>query len=89
MTSTNLSADSIFAIGKSEVARIRTEMELVKKQVGFEGSLVEFFNYVRTNKDLMPYTDPQQVLSNFDDIQKRMAPQLKKLFDKKPKQLLW
>jgi uncharacterized protein (DUF885 family) len=85
MTSTNLSADSIFAIGKSEVARIRTEMELVKKQVGFEGSLVEFFNYVRTNKDLMPYTDPQQVLSNFDDIQKRMAPQLKKLFDKKPK----
>jgi uncharacterized protein (DUF885 family) len=85
MTSTNLSADSIFNLGKSEVARIRTEMELVKKQVGFDGSLVEFFNHVRTNKDLMPYTDPQQVLNNFDSIQKRMAPQLAKLFDKKPK----
>tara|TARA_R110002111_G_scaffold262769_1_gene340882 strand:- start:10505 stop:12292 length:1788 start_codon:yes stop_codon:yes gene_type:complete len=84
-TSTNLSADSIFNLGKSEVARIRTEMELVKKQVGFDGSLVEFFNHVRTNKDLMPYTNPQQVLNSFDDIQKRMAPQLEKLFDKKPK----
>ncbi|MCP9770983.1 DUF885 domain-containing protein [Lacihabitans sp. LS3-19] len=85
MTSTSLSADSIFNLGKSEVARIRTEMEMVKKQVGFKGSLLEFFNHVRTNKDLMPYTDPQQVLSNFDSIQKRMAPQLEKLFDKKPK----
>ena len=85
MTSTDLSADSIFNLGKSEVARIRTEMEKVKEEVGFEGSLVEFFNHVRTNKDLMPYTDPQQVLNSFDSIQKRMAPQLEKLFDKKPK----
>lgn len=85
MTSTNLSADSIFNLGKSEVARIRIAMELVKKEVGFEGSLVEFFNHVRTKKDLMPYTDPQQVLNSFGTIQKRMAPQLAKLFDKKPK----
>jgi uncharacterized protein (DUF885 family) len=85
MTSTTLSADSIFALGKSEVARIRKEMETVKNEVGFKGSLIEFFNDVRTNKELMPYTDPQQVLSNFDAIQKRMAPQLDKMFDKKPK----
>ncbi|MRX63993.1 DUF885 domain-containing protein [Maribacter luteus] len=85
MTSTNLSADSIFDLGKSEVARIRTEMELVKKEVGFQGSLDDFFIHVRTNKDLMPYTDPQQLLSSFDSIQQRMAPQLAKLFDKKPK----
>ncbi|AWW00980.1 DUF885 domain-containing protein [Arcticibacterium luteifluviistationis] len=85
MTSTSLSADSIFALGKSEVARIRTEMEMVKNEVGFKGSLLDFFNHVRTNKDLMPYTEPQQVLSSFDVIQKRMAPQLEKLFDKKPK----
>lgn len=74
MTSTNLSADSIFALGKSEVARIRREMELVKNEVGFKGSLTEFFNDVRNNKKLMPYTDPQQLLTNFDSIQKRMAP---------------
>ncbi|WP_273276027.1 DUF885 domain-containing protein, partial [Maribacter polysiphoniae] len=85
MTSTNLSADSIFDLGKSEVARIRTEMELVKKEVGFQGSLDDFFIHVRTNKDLMPYTDPRQLLSSFDSIQQRMAPQLAKLFDKKPK----
>lgn len=85
MTSTSLSADSIFSLGKSEVARIRTAMEVVKNEVGFKGSLFEFFEHVRTNKELMPYTDPQQVLSNFDSIQKRMAPQLAKLFDKAPK----
>lgn len=85
MTSTNLSADSIFNLGKSEVARIRKEMESVKDEVGFEGSLLEFFDHVRINKDLIPYTDPQQVLNNFDSIQKRMAPQLEKLFNKKPK----
>lgn len=85
MTSTNLSADSVFNLGKSEVVRIRTEMEKVKKQVGFEGSLLEFFNHVRTNKGLMPYTVPQQVLANFDAIQKRMGPQLANMFDKKPK----
>jgi len=85
MTSTSLSADSIFALGKSEVARIRAEMEMVKNEVSFKGSLLDFFNHVRTNKDLMPYTDPQQVLANFDAIQKRVAPQLEKLFDKTPK----
>jgi len=85
MTSTNLSADSIFNLGKSEVARIRKEKESVKDEVGFEGSLLEFFDHVRTNKDLTPYTDPQQALNNFDSIQKRMAPQLEKLFNKKPK----
>ena len=34
---------------------------------------------------LMPFTDPQEVLDNFNNIHERMAPQLKKLFSVKPK----
>src|SRR5690349_9456262 len=38
-TTTNKTPDEIFALGKSEVARISAEMEKVKAQVGFKGTL--------------------------------------------------
>jgi hypothetical protein len=34
------------------VARIKSEMEKIK-QVGFTGTLIEFFDYVRNKKELM------------------------------------
>ncbi|NNC70446.1 MAG: DUF885 domain-containing protein, partial [Flavobacteriaceae bacterium] len=34
---------------------------------------------------LMPFTDPQQVIDNFNAIHERMKPQIEKLFDLKPK----
>ncbi len=46
-TTTNLTADEIHAIGLSEVARIRTEMEAIKDQVKFEGDLDAFFVFMR------------------------------------------
>mgnify|MGYP001826523676 CR=1 FL=1 len=83
-TTTNMTADEIHQLGLNEVARIRSEMEKIKAQVGFTGTLNEFFDYVREKKELMPYTDPQQVIDNFNAIHKRMIPQLEKLFDNKP-----
>lgn len=84
-TTTNMTADEIHQLGLSEVARISAEMEKVKEEVGFEGDLKSFFDYVRTNKELMPFSEPQQVLDNFNAIHERMKPQLEKLFDLKPK----
>jgi len=84
-TTTNMTAEEIHQLGLDEVARISSEMEKVKIQVGFKGTLKEFFNHVRSNKELMPYTDPQQVIDNFNAIHERMKPQIEKLFDKKPK----
>ena len=55
-----MTADEIHQLGLSEVARISSEMKKVKEQVGFKGDLKSFFNDVRTNKKLMPYTEPQQ-----------------------------
>ncbi|XRE42078.1 hypothetical protein ACIVBQ_000282 [Tenacibaculum discolor] len=84
-TTTNMTADEIHELGLKEVARILSEMEKVKAQVGFEGSLKEFFDFVRNNKELMPYTEPQQIINNFNAIHEKMKPQLEKLFGNKPK----
>lgn len=84
-TTTDLTADEIHELGLSEVARIRAEMEAIKKEVGFTGDLKAFFDHVRTDKNLMPYTQPQQVIDHFNAIHERMKPQLQNLFDKTPK----
>ncbi|RMA64931.1 DUF885 domain-containing protein [Ulvibacter antarcticus] len=84
-TTTNMTADEIHQLGLSEVARILSEMEKVKTEVGYKDDLKSFFNYVRGKKELMPYSQPEQIISNFNDIHETMKPQLEKLFDKKPK----
>ena len=84
-TTTNMSADEIHQLGLEEVARLRSEMEKVKAQIGFEGDLKSFFGFVRNNKELMPFTEPQQVIDHFNSIHKKMLPQLNRLFDLKPK----
>ena len=57
-TTTGLTADEIHEIGLKEVARIQEEMRGIMKRVGFEGSLKEFFTFLRT--------DPQFTFENSD-----------------------
>ena len=45
-TTTDLTADQIHQIGLQQVARIHGEMEKIKTQVGFSGSLQEFFKHI-------------------------------------------
>ncbi len=84
-TTTDLSADEIFEIGQKEVEMLTREMEKVKEQIGFKGSLKAFFDYIRTKSDLMPYDSAEQVVQEFNQIHNRMKPHLTKLFDKVPK----
>ncbi len=84
-TTTDMTAEAIHNLGLSEVKRIREAMESIKDEVGFEGNLKSFFDHVRERKELMPFTDPQQVIDNFNAIHDRMKPQIEKLFDLKPK----
>ena len=84
-TTTDLTADEIFKIGQNEVTRILQEMEKVKEKVGFSGDMKSFFEYVRNNKKLKPYSNPQEVIDQFNVIHEKMRPQLGKLFDLKPK----
>jgi uncharacterized protein (DUF885 family) len=53
-----LTAEEIHATGLAEVARIRGEMEAIKRKVGFEGDLQAFFKHLRTDpSNFFPDTD--------------------------------
>jgi uncharacterized protein (DUF885 family) len=45
-TTTDLTADQIHQIGLDQVARIHGEMERIKNQVGFKGTLQQFFRHI-------------------------------------------
>lgn len=50
MTTTDMSADAIHNLGLSEVDRIHAEMREIMKKVEFDGTLQEFFEFTRTDK---------------------------------------
>ena len=84
-TTTELTPDSIYHLGESEVARIEAEMNKVKDETGYKGDLRSFFEYLNKDKQFMPFKVPQQVLDSFWAIKKEEDPQLKKLFNHVPK----
>ncbi len=84
-TTTDLSADAIHAIGLKEVARIRAEMEKVKTEAGFRGTLPEFFTFLRTDPRFFE-TTPEALLTHYRAIAKRIDPELVKVFRTIPRQ---
>jgi hypothetical protein len=57
-TTVDMSPDEIHELGLAEVARIRAEMEAIRDEVGFEGDLAAFFEFVRTSpENYYPNTD--------------------------------
>lgn len=58
MTTTDMTADQVHDLGLAEVDRIHDEMRTIMQQVGFEGSLQEFFDFTRTDPQFFkPNTD--------------------------------
>lgn len=84
-TTTNITAEQIFNLGLSEVARIRKAMETVKTQVGFKGDLKSFFEYVKTDPKFFPFKTEEEILDRFRSFLDKMSPQLNNLFNLTPK----
>ena len=84
-TTTNMSPEEIHNLGLSEVARIRQEMEKVKTQVGFKGTLPEFFESIKIKPELKPFKKPEEVIANFNAIYQTIKPNVNKLFALQPK----
>jgi uncharacterized protein (DUF885 family) len=84
-TTTNLTPDEIHELGLKEVARLHAEMEKIKTQVGFKGTLMAFFEEVRNKKELKPFKKPEEVIANFESIYARIKPNVDKLFSLQPK----
>ncbi|WP_394759479.1 DUF885 domain-containing protein [Flavobacterium sp.] len=84
-TTTTMTPEEIHELGLKEVARLKSEMEKVKAQVGFKGTIVAFFDHVRTRKELMPFKKPEEVIANFESVYQRIKPNVDKLFALQPK----
>src|SRR4029453_5775612 len=50
-TTTNMTAEQIHAFGPREVAPTHQEMERIKRQVGFQGTLVQFFQHINSSPE--------------------------------------
>lgn len=84
-TTTNRTPEDIYQTGLSEVARIRKAMDSIKNLVGFKADLKSFFSYLNTDKKFMPYQTAKEVTDAFENIHKRMQPNLNKVFENAPK----
>ncbi|CAN1570224.1 Protein of unknown function DUF885 [Flavobacteriaceae bacterium] len=83
-TTTEMTPEEIHEIGLKEVARLTLEMEKVKNQVGFKGTLLAFFDEVRNKKELKPFHKPEEVIANFERIYTKIKPNVDKLFSLQP-----
>jgi len=75
-TTLDMTPDEVHEIGLKEVARIRSEMDAIIKQVKFKGSFADFLNFLRT--------DPQFYATTEDQLLKEAAWMAKQLDGKMP-----
>jgi uncharacterized protein (DUF885 family) len=84
-TTTDKTLDEIYNTGLSEVKRIRTEMENIKNSTGFKGDLDSFFEFMKTDKQFMPFKTPEEVLEAYRHTYEVIKPALNKYFVLFPK----
>lgn len=83
-TNTTKTGDEIHQIGLGEVARIRTEMDAVKTQMKFKGSLKAFFDFMRNNPSSY-FKSREETLKAFNDIRKKIESKIPQYFELIPK----
>lgn len=84
-TTTTLTPERIHETGLQQVGMLRSEMEKVKQEVGFTGTLEEFLTYVKTDPKAMPYKTATEVITAFNKILTKIKPGLKEMFSVTPK----
>lgn len=87
-TTTDMTADEVHALGLKEVARIHDEMRAIMKEVDFDGSLQEFFTFMRED-DRFYYPNTQagrdRYLEEARELIDVMRGRLDEFFNLKPK----
>ena len=87
-TTTDLTANEIHEIGLSEVARIHKEMNIIRNKVGFKGTLQDFFQFMKTDKQFYYKADKQgkaAYLKKAVNLIDSMETRLDEIFITKPK----
>ncbi|QBF84146.1 DUF885 family protein [Shewanella maritima] len=83
-TTTELPVDEIHQIGLSEVARILSEMDKVREQVGFEGDLTAFFASLSSEPEYF-FTEKQDLVDGYMALKDEINAVLPKYFNVMPK----
>ena len=83
-TTLPLTADYLHDLGLSEVARIKQGLEEIKQEVGFTGTLGEFFDYVRTDEQFKPESR-EALTQSYYDIGKEVDAKIGEYFSLVPK----
>ena len=87
-TTTDLTANEIHQIGLDEVARIHKEMNMIRNKVNFEGTLQDFFQFMKTDKQFYYNEDKQgkdAYLKKAVSLIDSMKTRLDEIFITKPK----
>ncbi len=82
-TTTSLTPDEIHDIGLAEVERITAEMESIRAEVGFDGDLQAFFEYLRTDPQFY-HDEPEQLLESYRALKSTLAEAAPELFSLTP-----
>lgn len=83
-TTLPLTATDIHNTGIAEVQRIHQEMMKIAREVGFQGDLTAFFNFLKTDAQFY-YKTPQAVLAAYEAVRSRITPQIDKMFSVMPR----
>jgi len=83
-TTTDLSPQQIHAVGLRELARLRGEMEAVRREVKFDGDFAQFVRHLNTDPKFF-HASPEALLAGYRDIAKRIDPELPRLFAEMPR----
>ena len=87
-TTLPMTADDVHKLGLKEVARIKGEMQAIKKKLKFDGELVDFFKFIRTDPQFYyPNTDAgrEEYLSTTRNFLAEIEKELPKFFGRLPK----
>ena len=83
-TTTSKTPEEINKIGREQVAMLRAEMEKVKQELGFSGTLEEFITHLKSDPKAMPYKTEKEVINAFNGILTKIKPKLKTMFNVDP-----
>jgi uncharacterized protein (DUF885 family) len=83
-TTLPMGAAEIHQLGLREVARIRGEMDAIRREVGFRGDLAAFFEHIRTDPRFKP-SSAEQLGDGYREIGRRVDQRIATLFRTLPR----
>jgi uncharacterized protein (DUF885 family) len=83
-TTLPMTADEVHNLGLREVARIRGEMDGIRRRTGFNGTLAQFFEFIRTDHRFEP-ASREALREGYYAIGRRVDARIRQLFSTIPR----